>query len=369
MKVKFLDLSFNDINEKKQLHKIFEKTLKSGIFSGGNSIKNFEKKISKYFNSKFSVGTGSGSSALYIALKSLGVGVGDEVITTPFTWIITTNAIVSTGAKPVFADICDDFNIDPESIKKLISSKTKAIVPMHMSGHMCEMFEISKIARENYLHIVEDAAHALCSSLNNQKAGSFSSVAAYSINPMKMLGDLGECGVVSTNKKKYYDKLLMLRHAGVKPSANKLFFNNSFYPSLNHKIDSLHASFLIFLLKKLKHNHSKRSKIAKIYDSELKDIVKLQGYHDKEIHGRHLYSFQCDRRDKLLRFLNNKKIETKIYYYPLCSDVAYFNERYKNINIPNARRIVKAFLSIPLYEKLSMDQVEYVINSIKKFYK
>ena len=368
MKIPYLDLREKNISHRRKLLGRFNRILKHGRIINGPEVKEFENKISRHLKRKHVVGLGSGSSALYLALKSLDIGPGDEVITTPFTWIITINAILQTGAKPKFADINNDLNINPNSIENLITKKTRAIIPMHVGGHMCDMIKISQIAKKNNLHIVEDAAQAICSSLNGKKAGDFSTVSAFSLNPMKVLNAYGECGFVGTDSNKIRKKILMLRHAGTAQDKKKIKINNCYYPSLNHKIDTLQASLVLENLKKLKNKWRYREKIAKIYDSELKDLVNIQKYHKKEIHGRYLYIFTCENRNELFKNLKNKGIECKIFYSPLASDAPIFKNSLA-ANIKNSRKLIKKSLSIPLHEDLKEKQVSYIVNSIKKFYK
>lgn len=369
MKVRFADLSITNNQEINELKLLFDNFLRNGMFIGGKNVTNFENNIAKFTGSKYCVGLGSGTSALYLSLKSLGIGPGDEVITTPLSWVVTTNAIVLTGAKPVFADINDDLNINPDKIENLITKKTKAIVPMHTSGHMCNMKQIQKIAKKYKLSIVEDAAQAFCAKLNGVHAGRFSKVASLSMNPMKMLGGFGESGAIITDSEEIYNKIKILRHAGISSKRKKFSYNNSLEPSLNHKIDNLQSLLLNFRLKKIKKIHKRRNNIARIYDEELKGIVELQTYHKNEIHGRYLYTIKSSNRDKLSNYLNDNNIETKVYYQPLCCDIYYLKNNYKNIHIPNARKQVKRFLSIPLHEKLNNNQIEFVINKIKKFFR
>ena len=265
---------------------------------------------------------------------------------------------MATGAKPVFADINDDLNINTSKIDDLINSRTRAIVPMHVGGHMCEMEKISKISKKFDLHIIEDAAQAICGSLNGKKAGYFSKVSAFRMNPMKMLNAYGECGVITTSNKYLYEKILRLRHAGTKKDLRKIDINRCYDISLNHKIDTIQASFLIENLKNLPNKKKKRDRIAKIYDKELKDIVNIQKYHKNEVHGRYLYIFTCEKRDKLFSFLKQNGIETKIFYSPLASEAPVFKGKYSKIKIPNAKKQLKRSLSIPLHEKMNMNQID-----------
>tara|TARA_Y100000590_G_scaffold419021_1_gene520394 strand:+ start:1653 stop:2762 length:1110 start_codon:yes stop_codon:yes gene_type:complete len=366
MKIPYLELKVKNKFHKKNLLNSFEKILNHGRIINGPEIKTFEKKISKFLETKYVVGLSSGSSALYLALKSLNIGHGDEVITTPFTWIITINAIIETGAKPVFADIGDDLNIESDSIKKLITKKTKAIVPMHVGGHMCDMRQISKIAKDNNLYIVEDAAQAICGSLDGIRAGNFSEISAFSLNPMKILNAYGECGFISTNNKKLQKKILMLRHAGTIRDNKKIEINNCYISSLNHKMDTIQASFVLSNLKNLNWRKKMRDNISQIYDNELGNLINIQKKHKNEIHGRYLYIFTCNSRDKLYKYLKNQKIECKIFYSPLACDAPIFKKNY--FKVSNARKLLKKSLSIPLHENLTENQVEFIVKKIKKFY-
>ena len=255
MHVPVFDLKTYNSKIRNDLHRSLEKILKSGILFLGPEVEKFEKKVCKFLNMKYSVAVSSGSSALFLALKASGIKKGDEVITTPLTWIITANAIKAVGAIPRFADVRDDFNIDPESILKNINKKTKAIVPMHYAGLLCDMKKIKKIAKENKLLLIEDAAQSWNASASGQKSGTFSNVSAFSMNPMKPLGGYGENGVVVTNNKKIYKKLLILRHAGTN-SKKKFITNDSKVVSLNHKMDEINASFLNVAIKHFKSKHS-----------------------------------------------------------------------------------------------------------------
>ena len=369
MRVPFLDLRIkNKIDQKKLIH-CMKRIFLHGKFIEGPEVMKFESKMGSYLGKKYAVGLSSGSSALYLSLKSLGIGRGDEVITTPFTWIITVNAILETGAKPVFADIKDDFNIDPKSIENNITKRTKAIVPMHVGGHMCEMFEINKIAKKNKIYVVEDAAQAVCGSLGGKKAGYFSDIAAFSMNPMKMLNAFGETGLVTTNNSKLYQKVLMLRHAGTRRDPKKIDINNCYIGSLNHKIDTIQASFLLSNFNNLETKRKKRDKFAKIYDQELGKVVNTQKYHNGEIHGRYLYIFSCDKRNRLLSYLRKKNIECKVFYSPLASDAPIFKNKKNTFKIKNSKRLLKESLSIPLHEKLSNNQINFIVDNIKNFYK
>lgn len=367
MKIKFLDLRVKDPKFVKKILKKTSKILFSGKILEGKDQKIFEKKISKYLNVKYSVGVSSGSSALLLALKACGIGKGDEVITTPFTWIITSHAISSLGAKPVFVDIDQNFNLDPSKIEQAINKKTKAILPMHVGGKLCDMKSISKIAKKFSLKIIEDAAQSICSSYEGRKSGYYSDASAFSFNPMKVLNTYGEAGVVTTNSKKIYNKLLRLRHAGTIRFKNSFKINNSNDISLNHKIDTIHASILIEKLKYLKDVLNRREKISQYYIKHLNNMMLTQTLEPKEIHGRYLFLARFKKRNKLRSFLNAKGVETKVFYSPLVSEAKIY-KNCKKYNLKNSNKILKEVIALPFHENLSFIEIKYVIRQIKKFY-
>ena len=368
MKVPFFDLRVKNKKNRSDLIHALNKIMDHGKFFLGPEVKNFEDKIKKELGMRYAVGVSSGSSALYLALKALGVKKGDEVITTPLTWVITVNAIAACGARPIFADVKDDFNINPESIKNKITKKTKAIVPMHYAGHLCDMKSISIIAKTNNIDIVEDAAQAFGASINGKKACTFSTVASLSMNPMKVLGGYGEAGLVVTNKKSIYKKIKLLRHAGTTSDPQKKITNNCLEVSLNHKMDTINAGLLLVSLKNFKKKYNKLKKISAIYDRELKPYVKIQNTFPKERHGRYVYPIQTNYRDKLRKFLSKKGIETKIFHEPLVCDAPVYKGK-KKAFVPNARKVLKRSLIIPCHEKLTLSQVNYVIKAFKLFFK
>jgi dTDP-4-amino-4,6-dideoxygalactose transaminase len=299
-------------------------------------------------------------------LKACDIGPGDEVITTPLTWIITANAIAACGATPIFADVQEDFNIDPNSIEERITPNTKAIVPMHYAGHMCDMDSVSEIANKNNLLVVEDVAQAFGASLNGKKAGSFSMAAGLSMNPMKVLGGYGEAGAVVTSDERIYQRLKRLRHAGTTSDPKKRVSNECLEVSLNHKMDSINAALLLIALKHLPEKQKKREAIARRYDDELPTQIERQGYLEGEVHGRYVYAIKEKRRDQLKLFFDANEIETKIMHEPLACDAPVY-KKYNHKPVPLARKILGRNLIIPSHEKLSEEQVNKVIDATFRF--
>lgn len=367
MKVPFFDLKVSDRDLRQELLDSVEGVLKHGRILLGPEVDEFEEKVAQTTGMKYALGFSSGSSALYLALRSLDIGPGDEVITSPLTWIITGNAIAECGATPVFVDIRDDFNIDPEAIEEAITTKTKAVIPVHFTGLMCEMDRISEIAKKYNIHVIEDAAQSFGAEFKSRKAGSFSSVGIFSMNSMKVLGGYGETGAAVTDREDLYEKLKMLRYTGTKSDPSKIITNEAIYISLNHKIDTVQAAMLLVMMKHLPERMKRRTEIAMMYNEALSDIVICPEFKKGNIHALYTYAIQSDKRDQLMEQLNVNGIETKIYHKPLVSDAPVFR-MHKRKDTPNARKVLSRFLSIPAHEKLSNEQVNFVINKIRECY-
>ena len=367
MKVPIFDLRLQDNGFRLELLNAVDRVFQHGRLILGPEVEEFEKEIAKSVGVRYAVGVASGSSALYLALRSAGIGPGDEVITTPLTWIITLNAIASCGAIPVCVDVRDDFNIDPERIEPAITKSTKAIVPVHFTGHMCEMDKICKIAQQHNLLIVEDAAQAYGARYQSKMAGSFSKAAAFSMNPMKALAGYGEAGAVTTDDPEIYEKLRMLRHAGTKSDPQKKITNECRYVVLNHKIDTIQAALLLVTMRYLPQRMARRTEIAKKYTKALSNFVKCPQTPQGDIHAYFTYAIQTDKRDELREYLTERQIENKIFHMPLASEAPVY-AHLKRIETPVARRITNEFLSLPAHEKLSDEQIDYVIDAIRDFY-
>ena len=367
MKVPMFDLRVLDMDLKRDLIKALEEVLDHGILFMGPEVEELEAKIADYIGVKYAVGVSSGSSALYLALISCNIGPGDEVITTPLTWIITANAIAACGAKPIFADIGDDFNIAPNSIKERISPKTKAIIPMHYAGHMCDMEQIKQISQDNNLYLIEDAAQSFGAEINGQKSGSFSTVAAFSMNPMKPFNGYGDAGFAVTDDNEKYERIKMLRYAGTKSIPGTHVTADAIEVSLNHKIDNINAALLLVSLKYLPKKQKIVNNIAVRYSNELNENIKVQRLAQTEVHGRYVFPIRTDKRDDLMHYLHSKNIETKIMNEPLASQAHAFKEL-KSLPLPNAERVLNSSLVIPCHDKMSEEQTDYVINNINSFF-
>ena len=361
-KIPFLDLSIHDNSLRQKYLNAIDIVFKHGQLILGPEVENFETEIAKFCGVRYCVGVSSGTNALFLALKCLGIGSGDEVITTSLSWIATANAIALTGALPVFADINDDLNINANSVKKLITSKTKAIMPVHYTGKMCDMDSLTQIANDNDLFLVEDACQAFGSQFKGQKAGSFGDISCFSMNPMKILGACGEAGAIVTNSEIFAKKLISLRYNG---TINK---EKCIEPSFNARLDTIQAAFLLTRILNIDKIINKRRTIASWYDDQLKEFVitPVERSFQKDVY--YTYTIRAKNRDELMNYLRSKNIETKIQHPILMPEQPVFKG--KTIGVyENAQKLVREILCIPSHEKLSRENIDYITEMIITFYK
>ncbi len=347
------------------------KTLKSDFLTQGPKILEFEKAVAKYCGVKYAVAVSNGTTALHLAYLTAGIKNDDEVITSPNTFVATTNMLIAIGAKPVFCDIrTDTYNIDEKKIEKLITNKTKAIAPIHFAGHPCEMDTIKKIAKKYNLLIIEDACHALGARYKNKKVGGISDMTIFSFHPVKPI-TTGEGGMIVTDNKKYYEKLLSLRSHGIhKDKKGKNVMTELGY---NYRITDIQAALGENQLKRLDNFIKKRHQVVGWYNKELsiiKDIIlpeELNGVYS----GWHLYIVRTKRpmdRDKLAEYLKQNKIGVNFHYPAVYSHPYYRENGYKNTKLENTELYQNTCITLPLHAKLTKKDVVYISNKIKEFY-
>jgi aminotransferase EvaB len=351
-----------------QIFKEIKKIVLENDFTLGKKVDEFEKKISKLLNSKYTIALGSGTDALMLSLKALNIGMGDEVITTPFTFYATIGAIVSSGARPVFADVNDDYNIDPKQILKKINSKTKAILPVHWSGKICDMKKIRSIAKKKSLYIVEDACHAILAKQNKKFAGNFGDFGCFSLHPLKNLNVWGDGGFAITSSKKNYQKLMLLRNHGLlNRNITKVF-------SYNSRLDTIQAVVALNLLKKIKFITKKRILNSNYLDANLNQKylkIKKRNVNDTEVY--HLYEVRVSNkniRNKLVDYLIKNKIDAKIHYpVPMHLQPAAKIYGYKKGDFPVAEKLCNTTLSLPVHEFITKESLDYMVEKINNFFK
>lgn len=360
-RIPFLDLRIIDDEERRDLLNSIETVFQHGMFVIGPEVLQFEEQLASLVGRQCAIGVNSGTDALFLALKSIGIRTGDEVITTSLSWIATANAIALTGATPVFADIRSDLNIDPESVEELITSRTKAIIPVHYTGKVCQMDSLMRIANDHGIIIIEDASQAFGATYKNHKAGSFGTIGCFSMNPMKVFGALGEAGAIVTDKGDLYTKLIALRYNG---TVNK---EVCIEPSINGRLDTLQAAILLQRLKNVEMVIRKRRNNATYYNKRLKEIVEIPIEAEYENDVYYTYTVKTEDRDNLKAYLEEKGVETKIQHPYLMPEQPAYNTDVKG-RYENAKRLVKRILCLPIHEKLSEEDLDYVVKNVRSFF-
>ncbi|ABP67387.1 Glutamine--scyllo-inositol transaminase [Caldicellulosiruptor saccharolyticus DSM 8903] len=349
-----------------EIREAITEVLQSGQYILGSKVAEFEKRCSEYLNVKHCIGVGNGTDALVIALESVGVGNGDEVITTPFTFFATAEAIVRVGAKPVFVDIDPlSYNINPEEIEKKVTPKTKAIIPVHIFGQVCDMDKILEIAKKYNLCVIEDACQAFGAEYNGKKAGTIGDVGCFSFFPTKNLGGFGDGGLIVTNDDEVAEKARMLRQHGSK----KKYYNELI--GFNSRLDEIQAAILLVKLKYIDDWNKRRSEIAQRYNQGLKLdglITPAKTNNCERGHIYHLYVLQHERRDELIKYLSQKGIATGIYYpVPLHLTKALQFLGYKEGDFKVAEEVCRKSFAIPMFPELTEEEIEFIISSINEF--
>lgn len=339
----------------------------SGVFDNGNFIlgdelKAFEEQIARYCGTRYAVGVNSGTDAMFLVLKAYEIGNGDEVITAPNSFLASASVIVTAGAKPVFVDVREDRNINPCSIEKSITSRTKAIMPVHLTGKPADMKPIMDIARRHNLLVIEDAAQAIGAEYYEKKCGALADAGCFSLHPLKTLNACGDAGFVTTDNEELYRKLLLLRNFGLK---NRDEFDIWGY---NSRLDSLQAAILTVKLKYLDKWIEERRKNACRYDRLLKNIVEIPFEGENEKSAYHTYTIQTERRDELAKYLEKSGVGSRVHYpIPIHLQKAANCYGYKKGDFPICEKQAAKILSLPIYQGLSDDDIEFICDRIKEF--
>src|SRR3989338_1188893 len=352
--------------------RVVVKVLKSNWLTQGPTVKKFEEWLGKYCGGKFAVAVSNGTTALHLAYLAAEIGADDEVITTPNTFVATTNMLIAVGAKPVFCDIrLDNYNIDETKIEALITPKTKAIVPVHFGGQPCEMNSILKLAKKYNLLVIEDACHALGAAYRDKKIGSIGDMTVFSFHPVKSI-TTGEGGAILTNNKDYYEKLLHLRSHGIKKDRSG--FNVMTALGYNYRITDIQAALGLSQLKKLDGFVKKRNKITETYYKELlnlKDIV-LPRITSNVLSASHILAARVadnTKRLKLAEFLKKNGIGVNFHYPAVYSHPYYRQSGYCATKLTNEEIYHQSCITLPLYPTLGFKEIKYICNKIKEFYK
>lgn len=357
--------------------KDIEEVIKSGWLVEDKYTAKFQEKFSRYFNVDHAICTSSGTTALFLALKALGIKGDDEVIVPSLTFVATPNSVIHVGAKPIFADINKEtFNIDPKSIMAKITKNTKAIMPVHLYGQSCEMDEIMQIAKEHNLKVIEDSAQAIGALYKNKKTGSMGDIGCFSFHPIKNM-TTGEGGMITSNDKELIDKIKILKMHGMvlynpMRQVNDLMLDREFTEiGYNFRIQEISAVIGLSQLEDLEKNNKIRAEKAKLYGELLDgvDNVRVPYVEPYNKHSYFAYTIKCKRRDKLMKFLLANNISCLIRPPPVHLEPVYrklFN--YKEGFLPTTEQVADEILCLPMFPTLSDENVTFICNEIKEFY-
>lgn len=364
--IPLVDLKVQYQNIKSEVNSAIKRVLESTHYILGEEVKQFEKKFAKFTDSKYAVGVSSGLSALELGMRTLRIGPDDEVITPVNSFIASSSAISFTGAKPVLVD-CEEtsFNIDPKKIEEKITTKTKAIMPVHLYGRPAEIDQILKIAKKYKLYILEDACQAHGAKYKGKKVGSIGTFGAFSFYPGKNLGAYGDGGIITTNDEKLTQVVRSMRNYG---QAKK--YHHEFL-AWNSRLDTIQATVLLVKLKYLNTWNKARLKNAYIYNKLLKGLpVITPEIPEDSTHVFHLYIIRTTKRDQLADYLNKNGISTGLHYpIPIHLQEAYKTLGYSKGDFPVAEKMASEILSLPMFPELKESEIEYITKHIKIYFK
>jgi dTDP-4-amino-4,6-dideoxygalactose transaminase len=365
-KISLADLHLQYKSIQKEIDSAIKSVIKDSAFIGNKNnlyTKKFETAFADYLGIKHCISVGNGTDAIEIALKSLGIGRGDEVIVPAISWIATSEAISNIGAKPVFADILPSYyTIDPKEVEKKITKKTRAIIPVHLYGLACEMDEIMKIAHKNKLLVVEDCAQAHGAAYKGKTVGTFGDAATFSFFPGKNLGAYGDAGAIITDNLKIAETCRLISNHG------QIKKNVHFMEGRNSRMDGIQSAILSVKLPYLPKWLARRREIAEKYTKELRGIngIITPSFPDHSVHTFHLYTIQVKDRESLQKKLAEEGIETGVHYPTPLPFLTPYEKRHKKSEFPVARKITSETLSLPLYPEMTEKQISFVVNEIKK---
>ena len=365
MKVQFNNLYHLHKKIKNNLILSFKKHIYNSDFIGGNEVTKFENKFKTLNKSKYCISCANGSDALLIAIKSLGLKPGDEVITTAFSWIATSASITLAGGKVVFCDIeKDGFNINVKEIEKKITKKTVGIIPVHLYGYPADMTNIMKIAKKNHLWVVEDCAQSHLASIKNKNVGNFGNFGTFSFFPGKNLGALGDAGCLVTNNENLAKKAKLIATHGGK--------GKHLIEGVNSRLDSIQASFLNIKIGNLKKDTGIRIKNANIYFKNLRFIknIKLPKITNNHKSVYHQFTIRLKNRNLFQNHLKKYNIETQVHYKKILPAMsAYKSMKLNSKNFPNATKASKEILCLPISQSINNKMINFIIKKIILFFK
>ncbi|MHA4808310.1 DegT/DnrJ/EryC1/StrS family aminotransferase [Flavitalea flava] len=366
MKVPFVDLHAQYLSIKTNIDQAIAGVIEETAFIGGHFVKDFERSFASLYGVKHVIGCGNGTDSLYILMKMLGIGPGDEVITVANSWISSSETITQTGARPVFLDVHPEYySLDESLLEKKINSRTKALIAVHLQGQMCDMDAIVAICNRHGIHLIEDCAQAHFSEYKGKRAGLHGIAGSFSFYPGKNLGAYGDAGCMITNDDALAEKCRMFaNHGALKKPDHRI-------EGINSRLDGLQASILQAKLPHILNWTALRIRNAALYDQHLKDIkeIVLPKVRPDTKHSHHLYVIRTRQRDALMQFLKEGEIETFIHYPVALPNLpAYGYLGHQPSDFPVATGLQQEILSLPMYPELTEEMIIHVAESIRSFY-
>lgn len=364
MKVPYVNLGAQHKDIKEEILGRISKILDSGQFILGDEVTEFEKQFALLSSTKYAVGVANGTDAIFLSLLAIGIQPGDEVITTPNSYLASASSIALAGGNIRFCDVASDFNMDPDSLEKAITDKTKAVILVHLTGRPANIDAVSAICERRNILLIEDCAQAVGAKYDEQPVGSFGKTGCFSLHPLKNLSACGDAGIITTNDDQIYQHLLKSRNHGCVSRDECEFW------SYNSRLDTIQAAILNVKLKELPTWTARRREIAQMYFDGLAGLpIILPRDGKKEYSVYHTFIIQTDKRNALQSFLASCEIDTKIHYpISIYKQMAAKSLPYKSGDFPETDRQTEQILSLPVYPELTNDQVENVILSINKFF-
>jgi UDP-2-acetamido-2-deoxy-ribo-hexuluronate aminotransferase len=365
MEVKYYQINKDFLRINKIFFKKINKLGLNGDFILGDAVIKLENALKKLLKVKYVICVANGTDALEIALLATGVKKNQEIITASNSFVSTANAIVNVGAKPVFCDIDNTFNIDPEKIENLITKKTFGIMPVHLNGLPACMHKINKLGKKHNLVVIEDAAQSILTTYGSKYTGTIGDIGCFSMHPTKNLGLAGDGGFITTNNLIFYNKIKKIRNHGLEKNQDVNYIGR------NSRLDNIQAEYAMLRIKYLKQDIKARQKIASIYSTKLKNYVKVPelGCCKKNEHTYHRYVIRSEKRNDLFNFLKNRKIDVKIHYKKNIHEQKAFKKYANNKDLKTTQLLSNQTISLPCNHFMTNIEINYVVKSVQMFFK
>ncbi len=361
--IPYIDFSHKNSEIRADLINAFEKVIDGGQYIQGTEVLNFESEFAQYCGTNFGIGLANGTCSLTLILKSFKFPTNSEVITAPNSFIASASSITLAGLRPVFVDVSEDMNMNPELLEEAITENTRAIMPVHLTGRPAKMEAINQIAKRHNLIVIEDAAQAVGAMVDGKKVGGLGDFASFSLHPLKNLHAYGDAGIVTCNSEDTAKRLQILKNHGLVDRSTCDIFSS------NCRLDEMQAAFLRIQLRKLDAWTLERRRLAHRYNEKLNDVVDVPVENSNEYHVYQTYMIKASNRDNLQKHLKTAGVETSIHYpVPIHLQPAAKNLGYKVGDFPITEKLSHLILSLPLYVGLSEKSQDYVIEHIRNFY-